>query len=197
MDFEKHKVIGFCFVHLSSNLEAFLNLHVKFIFSLPKLFQVTVGLSKPSSSSSSFERRARPQKAAAVNCPRCDSTNTSYSSVAKPTLPDLVVPSISTAVLSQNPRIHHDQYGQDLNLGFLQVPNFDATKNTNSSVSTTTTTTNTQLSALELFSCVNNTSGSTSSQPSPNNIFFFNLRSIFCQQQWSEAVIISKNPENM
>ncbi|KAJ0477988.1 putative transcription factor C2C2-Dof family [Helianthus annuus] len=185
-------------------------------------------LSKPSSSSSSFERRARPQKAAAVNCPRCDSTNTkfcyynnyslsqpryfcktcrrywteggtlrnipvgggsrknkrssastttsstsSYSSVAKPTLPDLVVPSISTAVLSQNPRIHHDQYGQDLNLGFLQVPNFDATKNTNSSVSTTTTTTNTQLSALELLTGITSR-GTTSSFmpiPDPNSVY--------------------------
>ncbi|KAK9067928.1 hypothetical protein SSX86_012039 [Deinandra increscens subsp. villosa] len=163
-------------------------------------------LSKPSSSSSSFERKARPQKAAAVNCPRCDSTNTkfcyynnyslsqpryfcktcrrywteggilrnipvgggsrknkrssssSYSSVSQ-ALPDLVVPSGSRAVLSQNPRIHLDQYGQDLNLGFpsnfknvsefLQVPNFDATRNTNLSISTATTTATT--SALELL----------------------------------------------
>ncbi|MFS7923665.1 putative transcription factor C2C2-Dof family [Helianthus anomalus] len=158
-------------------------------------------LSKPSSS---FERRVRPQKAAAVNCPRCDSTNTKFCyynnySLSQPRyfcktcrrywtaggtlrnipvgggtrknkrsssssststtssnysskFPDLVVPSTSTGVLSQNPRIHHDQYGQDLNLGFLlstnnfknvpeflQIPNFDATRNTNPSGSATST----------------------------------------------------------
>ncbi|KAF5815918.1 putative transcription factor C2C2-Dof family [Helianthus annuus] len=165
-------------------------------------------LSKPSSSS--FERRVRPQKAAAVNCPRCDSTNTKFCyynnySLSQPRyfcktcrrywtaggtlrnipvgggtrknkrsssssststtssnysskFPDLVVPSTSTAVLSQNPRIHHDQYGQDLNLGFLlstnnfknvpeflQIPNFDATRNMNPSGSNASP----QLSALE------------------------------------------------
>ncbi|XP_076900588.1 dof zinc finger protein 1-like [Bidens hawaiensis] len=143
------------------------------------------------SSSSSFERRViRPQKAAAVNCPRCDSTNTKFCyynnySLSQPRyfcktcrrywteggtlrnipvgggsrknkrssssstssysskLSDLVVSSTSTTLLSQNPRIHHDQYGQDLNLGFPstnnfknvsefpQVPNFDATRITN------------------------------------------------------------------
>ncbi|CAH1453530.1 unnamed protein product [Lactuca virosa] len=177
-------------------------------------------LSKPSSSSSSLERRIRPQKAAAVNCPRCDSTNTKFcyynnyslsqpryfcktcrrywteggtlrnipvgggsrknkrssssisstssqTSVSKK-LPDLIVPSAATSVLSQNPRILHDYYGQDLNLGFpsannfknvsdfMQIPNFDATRNTNSSASTTSSITTTasasaQLSALELL----------------------------------------------
>nr|KAJ0202378.1 hypothetical protein LSAT_V11C600329900 [Lactuca sativa] len=176
-------------------------------------------LSKPSSSSSSLERRIRPQKAAAVNCPRCDSTNTKFcyynnyslsqpryfcktcrrywteggtlrnipvgggsrknkrssssttssslTSVSKK-LPDLIVPSAPTSVLSQNPRILHDHYGQDLNLGFpsannfknvsdfMQIPNFDATRNTNSSASTTSSITTTasasaQLSALELL----------------------------------------------
>ncbi|GJY53069.1 DOF zinc finger protein DOF1.8-like protein isoform X2 [Tanacetum coccineum] len=175
-------------------------------------------LIRPSSSSSSFERRARPQKAAAVNCPRCDSTNTkfcyynnyslsqpryfcktcrrywtaggtlrnipvgggsrknkrsssssttsssslSYSSVSKK-FPDLGIPSASTT-LSQNPRIYHDHYGQDLNLGFpsthnfknvsdyIQAQNFDATRNTNPPASaSTTSSTTTQLSALELL----------------------------------------------
>ncbi|KAI3689920.1 hypothetical protein L2E82_47890 [Cichorium intybus] len=175
-------------------------------------------LSRPSSSSSSFERRVRPQKAAAVNCPRCDSTNTKFcyynnyslsqpryfcktcrrywteggtlrnipvgggsrknkrsssSSTSSQTsvlkkLPELIVPSASTSVLSQNPRTHHDHYGQDLNLGFpstnnfknvsdfIQVPNFNATRNTNSSASTTSSTTtpasaSAQLSAMELL----------------------------------------------
>ncbi|KAL4565380.1 hypothetical protein LXL04_029472 [Taraxacum kok-saghyz] len=119
-------------------------------------------LSKPSSSSSSFERRLRPQKAAAVNCPRywteggtlrnipvgggsrknkrssssSSTTSSSQTSVSKK-LSDLVVPSASTSVLSGNPRIHHDRYGQDLNLG-----------NTNSSASTTTSA---SLSAMELL----------------------------------------------
>nr|GEY61969.1 DOF zinc finger protein DOF1.8-like isoform X2 [Tanacetum cinerariifolium] len=176
-------------------------------------------LIRPSSSPSSIERRARQQKAAAVNCPRCDSTNTkfcyynnyslsqpryfcktcrrywtaggtlrnipvgggsrknkrpsssssttsssslSYSSVSKK-FPDLGIPSASTT-LSQNPRIHHDHYGQDLNLGFpsthnfknvsdyIQAQNFDATRNTNPPASApTTSSTTTQLSALELL----------------------------------------------
>ncbi|KAK1430659.1 hypothetical protein QVD17_13559 [Tagetes erecta] len=68
----------------------------------------------------------------------------SSSTTSTSKFPDLVVPSASTHVLSdQNPRIHHDQYGQDLNLGFpsnfknvsefIQVPNFNATQVTNSS----------------------------------------------------------------
>ncbi|KAI3756338.1 hypothetical protein L1987_56158 [Smallanthus sonchifolius] len=186
----------------------------------------TTNLSNPSSTSSSFERRVRPQKAAAaVNCPRCDSTNTKFCyynnySLSQPRyfcktcrrywteggtirnipvgggsrknkrpssssssgssykkFPDLVVPSASTPVLSQNPRIHYDQYGQDLNLGFpstsnfknvsesLQVPNFDATQNTNSS----------QLSALELLTGIT-TRGTTSSfmpisNPDPDSAY--------------------------
>ncbi|CAI9274582.1 unnamed protein product [Lactuca saligna] len=38
----------------------------------------TNSCSKPSSNSSSLERRARPQKEAAINCPRCNSTNTKF-----------------------------------------------------------------------------------------------------------------------
>ncbi|KAI3787553.1 hypothetical protein L1987_42104 [Smallanthus sonchifolius] len=34
--------------------------------------------SKPSSNSSSLERKARPQKESAINCPRCNSTNTKF-----------------------------------------------------------------------------------------------------------------------
>ncbi|KAI7753421.1 hypothetical protein M8C21_022808 [Ambrosia artemisiifolia] len=170
-------------------------------------------LSKPSSS---FERRVRPQKAAAVNCPRCDSTNTKFcyynnysfsqpryfckscrrywteggtlrnipvgggsrknkrsssssssssttsSSSYSSKLPDLVIPTLSTAVRSQNPRIYHDQ---DLNLGFIsstnnfknvseffQVPNFDATRNSGtrgSLVHRLCPTESAQLSSLE------------------------------------------------
>lgn len=67
------------------------------------------------------------------------SSSSSHSSMSKK-LPDLVVP-ITTPLLSQNPRIHHE-HGQDLNLGFpssndfksfselIQVPNFDVSKNT-------------------------------------------------------------------
>ncbi|KAI3828759.1 hypothetical protein L1987_02869 [Smallanthus sonchifolius] len=105
----------------------------------------------------------------------------SYSSVSK-TLPDLVVPSASTTVLSQNPRIYHDQYGQDLNLGFssthsfknvsefLQVPNFDATRNnTNSSVSTTSD----QFLPLELLTGITRkgTPNSFNSIPNPNSVY--------------------------
>ncbi|KAL8207867.1 hypothetical protein R6Q57_007279 [Mikania cordata] len=38
----------------------------------------TNSCSKPSSNSSSLERKARPQKESAVNCPRCNSTNTKF-----------------------------------------------------------------------------------------------------------------------
>ncbi|KAJ0779041.1 putative transcription factor C2C2-Dof family [Helianthus annuus] len=38
----------------------------------------TNSCSKPSSNSSSLERKARPQKDSAVNCPRCNSTNTKF-----------------------------------------------------------------------------------------------------------------------
>nr|XP_043629687.1 dof zinc finger protein DOF4.6-like [Erigeron canadensis] len=158
---------------------------------------------KPSSSSSSsFERRVRPQKAAAVNCPRCDSTNTKFcyynnyslsqpryfcktcrrywteggtlrnipvgggsrknkrssssiSSVSKK-LPDLAIPSVSTSsnILSH---LHHDHYGQDLNLGFPSTQNFknfseyiqQANSNTNATISTTCS--GHQISALELL----------------------------------------------
>lgn len=163
-------------------------------------------LLRPSSSSSSFERRARSQKAAAVNCPRCDSTNTKFCyynnySLSQPryfcktcrrywtaggTLRNIPVgggsrknkrsssssttnsssslsyPSVSKKLPDLgNPRIHHDHYGQDLNLGFpsthnfknvsdyIQAQNFDA-RNTNAPASTISST-NTQLSALELL----------------------------------------------
>ncbi|XP_076895877.1 dof zinc finger protein 1-like [Bidens hawaiensis] len=169
----------------------------------------TNSCSKPSSNSSSLERKTRPQKESAVNCPRCNSTNTkfcyhnnyslsqpryfcktcrrywteggslrnvpvgggsrknkrssssisSHSSMSKK-LPDLVVPHAptTTPLLSQNPRMHDHDHGQDLNLGFpstndfktisdlIQVPNFDGIKNIN-----TTTTNSTQVSALELL----------------------------------------------
>ncbi|KAK1419173.1 hypothetical protein QVD17_28333 [Tagetes erecta] len=174
--------------------------------------------SKPSSSCSSFERRARPQKAASVNCPRCNSTNTKFcyynnyslsqpryfckscrrywteggtlrnipvgggsrknkrstpsscstSSSYSKTLPDLVVSCTSPLVLSQNPRIiHHDQHGQDLNLGFsstnnfknvsqvVQAPNFDATRVSNSS-------------ALELLNGITTRGVQNSFMPVPN-----------------------------
>lgn len=187
-------------------------------------------LSKPSSSSSSFEKRVRPQKAAAVNCPRCDSTNTkfcyynnyslsqpryfcktcrrywtnggtlrnipvgggsrknkrssssssissSYSNSGSKNLPDLAIPNPSTSILSQNPRIHHDHYGQDLNLGFpsthnFQIPNFDATRNTNSSASntsctTTITTSSAQLSAMELLTGITTRGTMNSFMPNP------------------------------
>ncbi|PWA64471.1 DOF transcription factor 11 [Artemisia annua] len=124
---------------------------------------------RPSSSSSSFERRARSQKAAAVNCPRCDSTNTKFCyynnySLSQPRYFCKTCRRYWTAALSQNPRIHHDHYGQDLNLGFpsthnfknvsdyIQAQNFDATRNTSSPASASTTSnTSTQLSALELL----------------------------------------------
>ncbi|KAK9076632.1 hypothetical protein SSX86_004966 [Deinandra increscens subsp. villosa] len=38
----------------------------------------TNSCSKPSSNSSSLERKARPQKESAINCPRCNSTNTKF-----------------------------------------------------------------------------------------------------------------------
>ncbi|XP_071730647.1 dof zinc finger protein DOF4.6-like isoform X2 [Rutidosis leptorrhynchoides] len=190
-------------------------------------------LSKPSSSSLSIERKIKPQKAKAVNCPRCDSTNTkfcyynnyslsqpryfcktcrrywteggtlrnipvgggskknkrsssssssSYNSSVSKKLPDLVGPSASTThLISQNPRIHQDHYGQDLNLGFsthnfknvsefIQVPNFDTTRNANSSASNTSstiTTSSAQLSALELLTGVTTRGTMNSFMPIP------------------------------
>ncbi|XP_071737450.1 dof zinc finger protein DOF4.6-like [Rutidosis leptorrhynchoides] len=186
-------------------------------------------LSKPSSSSSSFEKRVRPQKSAAVNCPRCDSTNTKFcyynnyslsqpryfcktcrrywteggilrnipvgggsrknkrsssssssssssyynSSVSKK-LPDLVGPSTSTSLLSQNPRIQHDHYGQDLNLGFsthsfknvsqfIQVPKFDPASITSRTINISSA----QLSALELLTGVTTRDTMNSFMPIP------------------------------
>ncbi|KAD4178440.1 hypothetical protein R6Q59_022038 [Mikania micrantha] len=195
---------------------------------LPNTTNSTSNHNNNLSKSSSFERRVRSQKAAAVNCPRCDSTNTkfcyynnyslsqpryfcktcrrywteggtlrnipvgggsrknkrlssssssscssSYSSVGggSKKFSYLVVPSASTTVPSQ---ILHDQYGHDLNLGFpsihsfknvsgfLQEPNFDATKDPNSS-------------ALELLNGIT-TRGVTNSFmpimiPDPNSVY--------------------------
>ncbi|XP_024996919.1 dof zinc finger protein DOF1.8-like isoform X1 [Cynara cardunculus var. scolymus] len=122
------------------------------------------------------------------------STGLSHPSVSiSKKLPDLFVPPASTSVLSQNPRIHHGHYGQDLNLGFpstnnfknvsefLQVPNFDhGTRNmTSSSASTTSSTTTTasaQLSAMELLTGIT-TRGTTINSfmpipiPDPNSVY--------------------------
>ncbi|GJZ92829.1 DOF zinc finger protein DOF1.8-like protein isoform X2 [Tanacetum coccineum] len=111
------------------------------------------------------------------------SISSSHSSMSKK-LPDLVVPPAPSPLLSQNPRMMHHEHGQDLNLGFpsnsdfktiselIQVPNFDATKNT----TTSTSTTSAQQSAMELLTGLTSRGMMMSSfmpipNPDPNSIY--------------------------
>ncbi|ESR52508.1 hypothetical protein CICLE_v10021521mg [Citrus x clementina] len=154
---------------------------------------VTNTCPKPASAAA-LERKARPQKEQALNCPRRywteggslrnipvggGSRKNKRSSSSSKKLPDPATPPSHHP--HQNPKIH--DHGEDLNLSFpaattqgyrsfselVQLPNIDNKSQIPISSSTTTTTTTTssqQLSALELLTGISSR-GLNSFMPMP------------------------------